>query len=53
VPTLKIVDDMLQLASARKDDFVMDLGSGDGRLVITAPSVTARAAPASTSTPRW
>jgi len=37
VPTpWKIVDDMLKLASVRKDDFVMDLGSGDGRLVITA-----------------
>ena len=37
VPTpWKIVDDMLRLASVRKDDFVMDLGSGDGRLVITA-----------------
>ncbi|MGE5793763.1 MAG: SAM-dependent methyltransferase [Bacteroidota bacterium] len=37
VPTpWKIVDDMLRLAQVRKDDFVMDLGSGDGRLVITA-----------------
>jgi SAM-dependent methyltransferase len=37
VPTpWKIVDDMLRLASVRKDDYVMDLGSGDGRLVITA-----------------
>jgi SAM-dependent methyltransferase len=37
VPTpWKIVEDMLRLASVRKDDFVMDLGSGDGRLVITA-----------------
>ncbi len=37
VPTpWKIVDDMLKLAGVRKDDFVMDLGSGDGRLVITA-----------------
>ena len=37
VPTpWKIVDDMLKLAAVRKDDFVMDLGSGDGRLVITA-----------------
>ena len=37
VPTpWKIVDDMLRLAQVRKDDFVIDLGSGDGRLVITA-----------------
>jgi SAM-dependent methyltransferase len=37
VPTpWKIVDDMLNLAQVGKDDFVMDLGSGDGRLVITA-----------------
>jgi SAM-dependent methyltransferase len=37
VPTpWRIVDDMLWLAAVRKDDVVMDLGSGDGRLVITA-----------------
>jgi SAM-dependent methyltransferase len=37
VPTpWRIVDDMLWLAGVGKDDFVMDLGSGDGRLVITA-----------------
>jgi SAM-dependent methyltransferase len=31
-----IVDEMLKLADIRADDFVYDLGSGDGRLVITA-----------------
>ena len=31
-----IVDRMLALADIRKDDVVYDLGSGDGRLVITA-----------------
>src|SRR5262249_8736633 len=31
-----IVDRMLSLADIRKDDVVYDLGSGDGRLVITA-----------------
>jgi len=37
VPTpWKIVDEMLRLAEIRADDFVMDLGSGDGRLVISA-----------------
>jgi SAM-dependent methyltransferase len=37
VPTpTSIVDDMLTLASVGRDDFVVDLGSGDGRLVITA-----------------
>ena len=37
VPTpWRVVDDMLWLAAVRQDDFVMDLGSGDGRLVITA-----------------
>ncbi len=37
VPTpWKIVDEMLKLADVRADDFVMDLGSGDGRLVISA-----------------
>src|SRR5262245_10026017 len=37
VPTpQRIVDDMLWLAGVGQGDFVMDLGSGDGRLVITA-----------------
>ena len=31
-----IVDDMLKLADVRADDVLYDLGSGDGRLVITA-----------------
>ena len=31
-----IVDEMLKLADIRADDIVYDLGSGDGRLVITA-----------------
>jgi SAM-dependent methyltransferase len=32
----EVVDRMLQLADVGKDDLVYDLGSGDGRLVITA-----------------
>jgi SAM-dependent methyltransferase len=32
----EVVDRMLQLAEVTKDDVVYDLGSGDGRLVITA-----------------
>ena len=31
-----IVDEMLRLANVGKDDVVYDLGSGDGRIVITA-----------------
>jgi SAM-dependent methyltransferase len=31
-----VVDEMLRLADVRKDDFVIDLGSGDGRILITA-----------------
>jgi hypothetical protein len=31
-----VVDRMLQLAKVGPDDFVIDLGSGDGRIVITA-----------------
>ncbi len=31
-----VVDEMLQVAGIRKDDFVYDLGSGDGRIVIAA-----------------
>ena len=37
VPTrLEIVREMLAMASVRSDDVVYDLGSGDGRIVITA-----------------
>jgi len=37
VPTPQtVVDAMLKLAQVRPGDFVMDLGSGDGRIVITA-----------------
>lgn len=32
----EVVDRMLELAEVRKDDVVYDLGSGDGRIVITA-----------------
>ena len=31
-----VVDEMLRIANVTKDDFVMDLGSGDGRILITA-----------------
>jgi len=31
-----VVDEMLRVANVTKDDFVMDLGSGDGRILITA-----------------
>jgi SAM-dependent methyltransferase len=37
VPTPQtVVDAMLDLAKVRADDFVVDLGSGDGRIVLTA-----------------
>jgi len=37
VPTPQVVvDEMLKLAGVTADDFVIDLGSGDGRIVITA-----------------
>ena len=37
VPTPQvIVDEMLRLAEVTEKDFVIDLGSGDGRMVITA-----------------
>ena len=37
VPTPQaVVDKMLELAAVTKDDVVYDLGSGDGRIVITA-----------------
>jgi len=44
VPTPQVlVDRMLDLAKVTKEDFVMDLGSGDGRTVITAAKRGARA----------
>src|SRR5262249_13349464 len=37
VPTPQVtVDEMLRLAEVTEKDFVIDLGSGDGRMVITA-----------------
>lgn len=37
VPTPEsVVDEMLRLANIKKDDVLYDLGSGDGRIVITA-----------------
>lgn len=44
VPTPQaVVDKMLDLTTVTKNDFVMDLGSGDGRTVITAAKRGARA----------
>jgi precorrin-6B methylase 2 len=44
VPTPQVVvDKMLDMARVRPNDFVMDLGSGDGRTVITAAKRGARA----------
>jgi SAM-dependent methyltransferase len=34
----KVVEAMLRMAGVRSDDFLMDLGSGDGRIVVTAAS---------------
>jgi cyclopropane fatty-acyl-phospholipid synthase-like methyltransferase len=37
VPTpQEVVDEMLRMANVTKNDFVVDLGSGDGRIVVTA-----------------
>ena len=44
VPTPQaLVDKMLDMAKVTPQDFVMDLGSGDGRTVITAAKRGARA----------
>jgi SAM-dependent methyltransferase len=44
VPTPQgLVDKMLDLAKTTKQDYIMDLGSGDGRTVITAAKRGARA----------
>src|SRR5215212_12250446 len=37
VPTPQVVvDEMLKMAQVKANDFVIDLGSGDGRIIITA-----------------
>lgn len=44
VPTAQtLVDRMMQLAKVTPSDFVIDLGSGDGRTVITAAKIGAKA----------
>jgi SAM-dependent methyltransferase len=44
VPTpQEVVDKMVELAAVKKEDVVYDLGSGDGRIVITAAKKGARA----------
>ena len=53
VPTPQaLVDKMLDLAQVTAEDYLVDLGSGDGRTVITAAKRGARARASSTS-PRW
>jgi SAM-dependent methyltransferase len=44
VPTPpEVVDRMLEMANVQRDDFVIDLGSGDGRIAIAAARKGARA----------
>lgn len=44
VPTpQELVNKMLEIAAVTSDDFVIDLGSGDGRTVITAAKIGAKA----------
>jgi phospholipid N-methyltransferase len=45
VPTSQaLIDKMLDVARVRPNDFVIDLGSGDGRMVITAAKRGAKGA---------
>ena len=54
VPTPQaLVDKMLDMAKVTPQDFVMDLGSGDGRTVITAAKRGAQRDRASNTTPTW
>jgi hypothetical protein len=53
VPTPQdVVERMLELAHVGKDDVVYDLGSGDGRLVITAATKNRNASRKPRPTPR-
>jgi precorrin-6B methylase 2 len=40
---MEIVERMLRMAEVKKDDYVIDLGSGDGRIIIEAAKRGARA----------
>jgi SAM-dependent methyltransferase len=42
VTPMEIVERMLRMAEVRKDDYVIDLGSGDGRIIIEAAKRGAR-----------
>ena len=54
VPTPQsLVDKMLDLAEVTPGELLMDLGSGDGRTVITAAKRGATRASASNTTPTW
>ena len=53
VPTAQaLVDKMLNMAKVTPNDYVIDLGSGDGRTVITAANAAPRRS-ASNTTPTW
>ena len=39
---MEIVERMLRMAEVKKDDYLIDLGSGDGRIVIEAAKRGAR-----------
>src|ERR687898_2138823 len=39
---MEIVERMLRMAEVRKDDYVIDLGSGDGRIIIESAKRGAR-----------
>ena len=54
VPTPQVVvDEMLRIGKVGPDDFVVDLGSGDGVIVLTAATKLRRAASEWTSIPSW
>lgn len=54
VPTHeKVVAEMLKVAKVKKSDVLYDLGSGDGRIVITAAKKFGTRGPGSSCSPRW
>jgi hypothetical protein len=54
VPTSQVlVDRMLDMAKVTASDFVIDLGSGDGRTVITAAKLRGAPRSASNTTRTW
>ena len=53
VTPVEIVERMLRMAEVGKDDFVIDLGSGDGRIIIESAKRGARGSASGCASRPW